>query len=134
MALGRRRILVVEDHADTALLLARVLSNWGFEVVNVESVAAAMQTAAGGFDILICDLQLPDGTGWDLMNKLRELGHDDICAIAMSGHAYPRDIARSHEAGFSKHFTKPFDMLALRDYINNQCHAPVPHSGEVNPN
>jgi CheY-like chemotaxis protein len=61
--------------------------------------------ADGGFDVLLSDLQLPDGTGLELVQELAARGA--VPAIAMSGYGTENDVRRSREAGFAKHLVKP---------------------------
>ena len=60
------------------------------------------------FDVLLSDINLPDGDGWTLMRELRETGRKPRVAIAMSGFGGDRDICESKEAGFDLHLVKPF--------------------------
>ena len=65
-------ILLVEDHADTATALSRLLRRTGHTVSVAASVADAVQVNEGGnIDLLICDIGLPDGDGRDLLRQLR---------------------------------------------------------------
>ena len=110
------RILLVEDHADTAKLMKRLLMVSGHEVTVADCVAAglaAMETADGKLDLLISDLGLPDGSGHDLMRHLRGQGNA-IPGIALSGFGTPADIENSKAAGFSEHLVKPInpDLIA----------------------
>jgi len=103
------RILLVEDHADTARLMKRVLMADGHEVTLADSVAAgltALQQRAGELDLLISDLGLPDGSGHDLMRQLRAQGKS-IPGIALSGFGTAADIQQSMAAGFAEHLVKP---------------------------
>ena len=69
------RLLVVEDHGDTAEMLRVVLESAGHTVTTAGDVQTAIATAdQGGFDLLISDLGLPDGTGIDLIRRLLRLG------------------------------------------------------------
>ncbi len=109
-------ILLVEDHADTARLTARLLEVDGHRVRIAASVAAAMDEAmARPFDLLISDLGLPDGTGIDLMRRLSALR--PVRGIALSGFGMDEDIERSRESGFAMHLTKPVDMDTIRAAI-----------------
>lgn len=100
------RILIVEDHAQTARALAMYLRVSGHEVQVAPDAATARSLGnAGSFDILLSDLGLPDGNGWDLLRELRD-GHK-FAAIAMSGHNTDADRARSAAAGFAEHLPKP---------------------------
>jgi DNA-binding response OmpR family regulator len=66
-------------------------------------------------DLIICDLGLPDGTGWDLVQELR--GIRRVRAIAISGYGMENDLVHSREAGFSTHLIKPVDFSQLEAAI-----------------
>jgi len=109
-------IMVVEDHEDTRRVLARSLRRKGFGVVAAGSVeAAAAQFAAAPPDLLVCDIGLPDGTRWDLLERLRP--HGPVRAIAMSGYGMNSDVEKSRELGFAAHLTKPIDFPRLEALI-----------------
>jgi CheY-like chemotaxis protein len=110
------RLLLVEDHADTARVMSRLLRSWSYDVSTAGSVADALQSAASEhFDLVISDIGLPDGTGIDLMNDLR--ARYNLRGIALTGHGMEDDIRRCHEAGFLTHLTKPVNIDALRGVI-----------------
>src|SRR3954462_5865070 len=96
------RILLVEDHADTADAFARLLETRGFRVMVANTVASAFALARRlPFDLLLADIGLPDGNGCDLLCKMRrELGMDSLRAIAFSGDSQPTLIERVKAAGF----------------------------------
>jgi two-component system, chemotaxis family, CheB/CheR fusion protein len=101
------RVIVVEDHADTAEGLRRFLTRIGYKVYIAPDVASARALAkAVEFDILLSDIRLPDGTGWDLM---REISRDQpgVRGIAISGFNSDEEIARSKRVGFLDHIAKP---------------------------
>jgi PAS domain S-box-containing protein len=107
------RILFVEDHADTARVLGRILKNAGFEVSHAASLAKARELAAGRrFDLVISDLGLPDGSGLDLMRGLRDA--QGLRGIALSGFGTDDDVAASMAAGFAAHLIKPVEWEQLR--------------------
>lgn len=105
------RILLVEDHQDTAESLALLLEQRGFQVAIANSIAAALARAAEGFDVLISDLGLPDGSGHDLVQSLAERG--PLRAIALSGYGSAADVRESQQAGFHAHLVKPIEPAAL---------------------
>ncbi len=114
---GALRILLVEDHADTVRALRQILCLDGHDVQTAGDVASAMALAAtAGFDLVISNLGLPDGSGLDLMRQLR-MAHAAIRGIALSGYGRAEDVAQSHEAGFSEHLTKPIDLARLNATI-----------------
>jgi CheY-like chemotaxis protein len=105
-------ILLVEDHPDSRDLLAFYLRSEGHDVevagtVKEGAVALEEQT----WDLLMSDVGLPDGSGWDM---LQAAGTDRaLLAVAMSGYGTWSDRARSRAAGFHEHVTKPVDLSAL---------------------
>ena len=102
---GNQKIFVVEDHPTTARALKMFLETQGFEVSLAENIASALEFARdNSFDLLICDLSLPDGSGWDLMKELRTTG--PVRGIAFTASGSEQDIARSKEAGFIDHVVK----------------------------
>ncbi len=106
------RLLVVEDHADTALVLCQLLKMLGYSVRHAGSLAEARALAASGtFDVLLSDVGLPDGTGYELMAELKSR---DLIGIAMSGYGMDEDIRRGREAGFAEHLVKPVDVSVLQ--------------------
>ncbi|HEV2843517.1 MAG TPA: PAS domain S-box protein [Thermoanaerobaculia bacterium] len=118
------RILLVEDHPDTAEAMADLLRLMGHEVLVAGSVAGALETAglalngdghSGGIDLVVSDLGLPDGSGHDLMRELVRRYH--LKGIALSGYGMEEDVRRSRDAGFIRHLTKPVDLEALRTAI-----------------
>ncbi len=111
------RILLVEDHAVTAKLMRMMLIADGHAVEIASDVAAALELARlQAFDLLLSDLGLPDGSGYDLIRQLREGGHKFPC-IALSGYGLGEDIQRSQAAGFAAHLTKPASRKAVVEAI-----------------
>jgi signal transduction histidine kinase len=110
------RILLVEDHADTARTMTLLLRSLGYRVTTAGSVASALEAAQSEkFDLLISDVGLPDGTGLDLMQQL--LSRGPMRGIVLSGFGMEEDVRRSLEAGFSLHLTKPIDLQRLEAAI-----------------
>lgn len=107
------RILLVEDHADTARVMIRLLASDGHQVTHAADVASSLEYLdEGPFDLLICDLGLPDGSGWDIMRTVRA-GGSDLRGIALSGYGQEADIAASLDVGYLAHLTKPVDVADL---------------------
>ncbi len=110
--LARLRVLLVEDHADTARTLARLLRASGLEIVAAGDVASALHAAEQEpFDVLVSDLGLPDGDGYEIMRAVR--ARRVIPGIAMSGYGMEEDMLKSRQAGFSEHLVKPIDLPQL---------------------
>jgi PAS domain S-box-containing protein len=115
-ARGKLKLLLVEDHADTARALVRLLESRGYQVASVATVASALEAIERNrFDLLLCDLGLPDGTGLDLIKKLRQ--KNDTPAVALTGFGMQQDVERAQQAGFDAHLTKPVNLQKLEATI-----------------
>ena len=113
---ARAKVLLVEDHEDTAQVLCRVLERAGHDVELARTVKAAEEIApTHAFDLVISDVGLPDGSGLDLMRWLRN--RYGLTGIALSGYGMDQDRNASFDAGFAEHFTKPVDAERLRNAI-----------------
>jgi CheY-like chemotaxis protein len=109
-------LLLIEDHEATLQVLLRLLGREGHQVTPARSVNEALTVAAAKpFDLVISDLGLPDGTGIELMQKLRAV--HGLRGIALSGYGMEDDLVRSREAGFIAHLIKPVDFNQLRRAI-----------------
>jgi PAS domain S-box-containing protein len=110
------RLLLVEDHTDTAKTLARLLRKDGYHVQTAHSVTAALELAsATPFDLLVSDIGLPDATGYELMHQLK--ARYGLKGIAMTGYGMEEDLKKGREAGFSEHLVKPIDVARLQEAI-----------------
>ena len=104
------RILLVDDHVDTCTVMGKLLTARGHKITVAHDMKSALEKVqADGFDVLISDVGLPDGSGMELMAKSRGV----LVGIAMSGFGTEADAARSLEAGFSQHLVKPVTMEKL---------------------
>ena len=110
------RVLLVEDNPDTMRVLGRLLGRVGHAVTTAGCVAEALEAAGrDSFDLVVSDVGLPDGSGLDLMRRIR-LDHP-VPGIALSGFGMEDDLRRSREAGFVAHLTKPVDFATLEATI-----------------
>ena len=106
------RILIVDDHEDTRMVMCRMLRGRGYVMSEAGSVLEALtKYRAQEFDLVISDLGLPDGSGHDLMMAIQRIR--PVKGIALSGYGMESDLARSRAAGFFKHITKPVDFQSL---------------------
>jgi DNA-binding NtrC family response regulator len=112
------RILLVEDHRETREALSIWLSDLGHEVEGVDSIAGAKTTAARfPFEMLIADLNLPDGNGRDLLRELKQL--HDFYAVAITGDGGRNNRTLSHQAGFAEHLEKPVDLDEMTEALGH---------------
>jgi DNA-binding response OmpR family regulator len=106
------RILVVEDHPDTLHWLQIHLEDLGHTVLTARDRRQAQPVLeARDCDVLISDIGLPDGNGWDLLQQVQP--GDQLLAIAMSGAGTTADAERSRAAGYRHHLFKPFPLAYL---------------------
>jgi CheY-like chemotaxis protein len=106
----------VEDNADTLHVMARLLRVCGHEVHTAAGVRSALDVAEHeDFDLLISDIGLPDGSGWELMSELRT--RRPVRGIALSGFSMDEDIQKSQRVGFMAHLSKPVNPQELEDTI-----------------
>ena len=114
----QHRILLVDDHEDTCAGMRMILERRGYRVKTAHDVRGALELARDyPFELVISDLGLPDGTGFELMKELRRLRGDSIRGVALSGFGMESDIERSMEAGFEVHLIKPVNLERLGEIL-----------------
>jgi CheY-like chemotaxis protein len=114
---AKLRLLVVEDHADTARMLGKLLGSAGYAVKTATDAAGALDLASREtFDLVVSDIGLPDATGYQLMREIKT--RYGISGIAMSGYGMDEDVRKSREAGFSDHLVKPISFAQLDEAIH----------------
>ena len=107
------RVLVVEDHADTRNVLELLLKRCGCQTVTAKNARdARIRLGEMQFEILICDLNLPDGDGIDLVREAKQRQH--LKAIAVTARTGAEERERGLRAGFDVYLTKPIDFHELR--------------------
>ena len=106
------RVFLVENHEDTVRYMQLYLEQLSYKVTVAADMASALrEIPASRCDVLISDIGLPDGDGWQLMEKLGD--RRPQFAIAMSGYGTVNDQRRSRAAGYDHHLVKPFAPDAL---------------------
>lgn len=107
------RILVVEDEEKLVDILARSLRAEGYSVDGVRTAAEGMEYAkAYAYDLMILDLQLPDGTGTGLLKRLREQGHA-MPALILTARGDLDSKVENFRAGADDYVVKPVAMAEL---------------------
>jgi len=111
------RILLVEDHKDTRRTMSRLLTHFGHNVVTADNVEGAMAVmASNNIDAVLCDIGLPDGSGYEVAAQARANG--GIKTIALTGFGTEQDLQRSKEAGFDFHLVKPINFQELQTVLD----------------
>jgi DNA-binding response OmpR family regulator len=110
------RILFVEDHDDTRLMVRRLLDNQGYQVETAETLDAGLEMAqAEDFDLFLLDYQLDDGNGKELCKKIREF--DAATPILFFSASHPNVQQDAVECGAQGFILKP-DIDALQSEIS----------------
>ena len=111
------RILLVEDHGDTRRTLSRLLSHFGHDISVADCTQSALDIVeAKQFDVVLSDIGLPDGSGYDVISQAKR--KQSVKGIALTGFGSDEDIRRGKEAGFDFHLTKPVDFHELRSVLD----------------
>jgi PAS domain S-box-containing protein len=110
------RILVVEDHGDTRRTLSRLLSHFGHDIAVADCTRSALEMLLEKkFDVVLSDIGLPDGSGYDVISQAKR--DQPVKGVALTGFGSDEDIRRGKEAGFDFHLTKPVDFHELRSVL-----------------
>lgn len=110
------RVLIVDDHAETLRVLSSLLRKRGHEVSAADSMKGAIRLLNGAaFDVLISDIGLPDGDGYELVRAAKK--RHPLKGIALSGFGMEDDLRTSRESGFDYHLTKPIEFQRLEGVL-----------------
>ncbi len=122
------RVLVVDDEPDNAELVGEILRRQGAVVALADSSPAALAVMAmAPFDVLLCDISMPQEDGYTLLRKARALlaSLDRVMpAAALTAHSGAEDVARCLSAGFQAHLSKPLDPDRVIDTVAELVAAP----------
>ena len=109
------RALIIDDDAAVSHILSRCLTQWGWLTDEVPCVSAALVSFENGsYDLLLCDVDLPDGDGISLARTLLKVKSPLVVIIAS---ADPQNLDQAREAGFPACLNKPFKMDDLQALI-----------------
>ena len=115
-----KRILIVEDDRALGDGLCLALRDPSLELALCRTLSAAREALeAGGFDLLILDVNLPDGNGLDFLRRLRA-GANPVPVILLTANDMETDIVAGLESGADDYVTKPFSLAVLRARVNAQ--------------
>ena len=114
------KILLVEDNEMNRDMLSRRLARRGFEVgIAVDGRTGVDMSLAGGYDVVLMDMNLPEIDGWEAARQIRagEKGKR-VAIIALTAHAMPEDERKSREAGCNDYDTKPIELPRLLEKMD----------------
>ncbi|WP_240911550.1 hybrid sensor histidine kinase/response regulator [Paludisphaera soli] len=118
-AAGPKFVLIVDDNADAALTLARLLESSGHRVEAAHDGPAALERAGSRPpDVVLLDIGLPGMDGYEVARRLRASGLDRAMIVALTGYGQEEDRRRSREAGMDAHLTKPVDLQTLNELFS----------------
>ena len=114
-ATGAARVLVVDDNADAAQMLATLLEAHGHAVSVAYDGSSGLACAQRERpDVMLLDIGLPDMDGHELARRLRASSDTaGATLIALTGYGQSEDRERAREAGFDRHLVKPADLSEL---------------------
>jgi len=123
------RVLIVDDNADAAFALGKLMQILGHEVVLAHDGPEALAAAtAAPPDLILLDIGLPGMEGYEVAARLRAAGHTRATLVALTGYGREDDVRRSRDAGFDHHLVKPVDIAQLRKItadLRGQARAPT---------
>ena len=111
----RKKVLVVDDEEVIRQFLRTLLAKWGYEVEEAEDgVKALEQLAKDNYDLLICDILMPNKNGWEVLKEIKSNPKiKEIPVIVLTGKKEDSDIFRGYELGAIYYMTKPFTIAQL---------------------
>lgn len=115
-----KEILLLEDDADLGRGIKMALSTSDVSVTHCDTLKKARNILSSKiFDLLILDVNLPDGNGIDLLKEEKE-AHSEIPVILLTANDMEIDVVTGLEAGADDYITKPFSLAILRARVNTQ--------------
>lgn len=109
-----KRILIVDDDRPTSAGMADVIEEWGYEPEVADNVKVGWAAVSKLVpDVAIVDLKLPDGSGLDLLHRIKE-SYPDVSVIILTGHATVDSAVKALKVGAEDYVTKPVDLPRLQ--------------------
>lgn len=135
LSLNGLTVLVVDDHADSRDLAATILRLAGASVSTAASGREALEQMSFGWDVIVTDISMPDGTGYDLIQEVRRSG-SPVPMIALTAFDTGDHRGQILNSGFARHLTKPLlpefliaavsEVASPRQSVQVQVSLPVP--------
>jgi two-component system response regulator AtoC len=108
------KVLIVDDDRATSAGMADVVEEWGYEAEVADTMKAGWNAVSRLVpDVAIVDLKLPDGSGLDLLHKIKET-YPDVSVIILTGHATVDSAVKALKVGAEDYVTKPVDLPRLQ--------------------
>jgi len=125
-----QKLLLLEDDRALGQGICLALNSAKLTVTCCAALAQAREAlAAEDFDLLILDINLPDGSGLDLLRQVRQGGSPPV--ILLTANDLETDIVAGLELGADDYITKPFSLAVLRARVNAQLRRAAPVQPEI---
>jgi signal transduction histidine kinase/CheY-like chemotaxis protein len=114
-----KSFLVVDDSEDTIAMLTELLRVAGANVTTATNGPDALRiTEENEFDVILSDISMPEMDGFEFLQRLRKIdGRQHVPVVAITGFGRSEDVARARAAGFYSHLTKPLNLKALAEVL-----------------
>jgi PAS domain S-box-containing protein len=115
----QRNFLILDDSEDTLGMLEQLLKVSGANVTTASKGTDALRIASvQEFDVILSDISMPEMDGFEFLHRLRQIkGREHVPVIAITGFGRVRDVERARAAGFYSHLTKPLNLQALSEIL-----------------
>ena len=114
------RVLIVDDNVDAADSLSQLVSLLGHRVeVAYDGLSAVDAAVKGGYDLVLCDIGLPDIDGYEVAARIKRQLPASTKLVAVSGYARPEDLKKAQAAGFDAHIAKPAGLERIESLFNS---------------
>ncbi len=116
-----KKILVVDDNRDSRELVAKVLKNKGYQIIEAADGEDALKKATAETpDLILMDISLPKIDGYEVTRRLKSMEEfKSIPVIALTAHAMKGDMEKALCAGCEGYITKPINIRELPEYIRS---------------
>lgn len=113
----QKNILIVDDDKDLSSIIADMLKDYGYQVMNAEDTECAFTLLSENiFHLILLDINLPDGSGFELCQKLREIS--TVPVIFASARTSETDRITGFDIGGDDYLPKPYSMKELLSRVN----------------
>ncbi|MEW6184669.1 MAG: response regulator [Thermodesulfobacteriota bacterium] len=112
---SNKKVLIVDDSPWVRKMLKGLLDNWGHQVIEAQDGEQALEKLQiEAFDLLICDVVMPNKTGWEVLNEVkRNPKTQDIPVIMLTSMDKDADMIQGYALGATYYMTKPFTKAQL---------------------
>ena len=113
----RAKILIVDDDKELSFIIKKMLETYGYSVTVTHTCESAFELLAGSsFDLVLLDVNLPDGTGFDVCKQLRSAC--SVPVIFASARTSEDDRVTGFDIGGDDYLPKPYSMRELLSRVN----------------